>query len=47
MSTSLLYHAFGARGIEYQRTEYREGGLYFFVAFARRFSVALIVGVPT
>ena len=29
MSTSLLYHAFGIRGDEYVRTEYRDGGVTF------------------
>ena len=27
MSTSLLYHAFGVRGYEYRKAEYREGGM--------------------
>lgn len=31
MSTSLLYHAFGVRGYQYQRTKY-EGGMVFFYA---------------
>ena len=29
MSTSLLYHAFGIRGYEYVRTEYRGGEVIF------------------
>lgn len=29
MSTSLLYHAFGIRGYEYQRTDYVSGEVYF------------------
>jgi transposase len=29
MSTSLLYHAFGLRGYDYVKTEYREGGVVF------------------
>ena len=29
MSTSLIYHAFGARTYQYQKTEYRDGALYF------------------
>jgi transposase len=29
MSTSLLYHAFGIRGYDYVKTEYREGGVVF------------------
>jgi len=32
MSTSLLYHAFGVRGYEYVRTEYRNGGIVFTIA---------------
>ena len=29
MSTSLLYHAFGIRGYDYVKTDYREGGVIF------------------
>jgi len=29
MSTSLLYHAFGIRGYQYVRTDYRDGGVVF------------------
>jgi transposase len=29
MSTSLLYHAFGIRGYDYVKTDYREGGVVF------------------
>jgi len=29
MSTSLLYHAFGIRGYDYVKTDYREGGVLF------------------
>jgi transposase len=29
MSTSLLYHAFGARTCEYLKTEYRHGAIHF------------------
>ena len=29
MSTSLLYHAFGIRGYQYVRTEYRRGQVMF------------------
>ena len=29
MSTSLLYHAFGIRGYDYVKTDYREGRVVF------------------
>jgi transposase len=32
MSTSLLYHGFGVRGYEYQRTDYQEGNVIFTIA---------------
>jgi transposase len=35
MSTSLLYHAFGIRGYEYQRTDYVGGDVYFTLAQER------------
>jgi hypothetical protein len=41
MSTSLLYHAFGIRGYEYIRTEYRGGQLIFTTDQERKTS-----GVP-
>lgn len=31
MSTSLLYHAFGVRGYQYQSTQYYDGGVYIWV----------------
>jgi transposase len=31
MSTSLLYHAFGVRGCQYTRTDYRDGQTIFFI----------------
>jgi transposase len=36
MSTSLLYHAFGVRGYEYVRTEYREGQVLFTIRQPRK-----------
>jgi transposase len=35
MSTSLLYHGFGIRGYEYQRTSYRDGVVVFTIRQAR------------
>jgi transposase len=35
MSTSLLYHGFGVRGYEYQRTDYFEGAMVFTISQAR------------
>ena len=29
MSTSLMYHAFGAKTYDYVKTEYREGAIHF------------------
>ena len=31
MSKSLLYHGFGLKGVEYLKTEYREGTIYFHI----------------
>ena len=31
MSTSLMFHAFGARCHDYMRTEYRQGAVYFHI----------------
>ncbi len=31
MSTSLMYHAFGARTYDYLKTEYKEGSIYFYL----------------
>ena len=36
MSTSLLYHAFGIRGYEYIRTEYRGGQVIFTIDQERK-----------
>ena len=36
MSTSLLYHAFGVRGYQYQRTDYAEGGVIMTVTQPRK-----------
>ena len=35
MSTSLLYHAFGIRGYQYQATKFHSGGMTIRVAQAR------------
>jgi len=40
MSTSLLYHGFGVRGIEFQRMEYRQGTVHFFVVLKQAICVA-------
>jgi transposase len=31
MSKSLLYHGFGLKGVEYRKTEYRDGSIYFHI----------------
>ena len=31
MSKSLLYHGFGLKGVDYKKTEYREGSIYFHI----------------
>ena len=36
MSTSLLYHGFGIRGYRYERTEYVEGGIVFWLTQPRQ-----------
>lgn len=35
MSTSLLYHAFGIRGYDYRKTDYRDGAVYFTISQPR------------
>jgi hypothetical protein len=35
MSTSLLYHAFGVRGYQYERTDYLEGAVHFTITQER------------
>ena len=36
MSKSLLYHGFGIKGINYLKTEYKEGSIYFHIETASK-----------
>ena len=36
MSTSLLFHAFGIRGYQLQKTEFKEGNIYFYITQNKR-----------
>lgn len=46
MSTSLLYHAFGIRGYQYQRTDYAEGRVIFTVVQKREALRCPVCGSP-
>jgi transposase len=44
MSTSLLYHGFGVRGYQYEKTDYREGGVIFTITQPRKLYECVVCG---